>query len=64
MVPQVDPKQGDELTQLKQAIQYTQDQRENDATYEVAYSAALAPDDPPNWWKRLHGLQRLASAGG
>lgn len=44
MVPQVDPKQGDERTQLKQAIQYTQEQRKNEAAYEVVYSTALTPD--------------------
>jgi alkanesulfonate monooxygenase SsuD/methylene tetrahydromethanopterin reductase-like flavin-dependent oxidoreductase (luciferase family) len=44
MVPQFDLTQGDELTQLKQAIQYTQECRENDSTYEVVYSSALAAD--------------------
>lgn len=41
VVPQFDLEQGDELTQLKQAIQYIQEQRKNDSAYEVVYSSAL-----------------------
>jgi hypothetical protein len=47
MVPQVDPKQGDELVQLKQAIQYTREQRKSDAAYEVVYSTSLIPTSDP-----------------
>jgi len=47
MIPQVDLKQGDELTQLKQAIQYTQERRKNEASYEVVYSPAPIPGNDP-----------------
>ncbi|HMB21661.1 MAG: LLM class flavin-dependent oxidoreductase [Chloroflexota bacterium] len=47
MVPQVDPKQGDELDQLRQAIQYTREQRKSDATFDVAYSTSLLPGNHP-----------------
>jgi alkanesulfonate monooxygenase SsuD/methylene tetrahydromethanopterin reductase-like flavin-dependent oxidoreductase (luciferase family) len=47
MMPQVDPKQGDEITQLKQAIQYTLEQRRSDTPYEVVYSTSLVPASDP-----------------
>ena len=53
MVPQVDPKQGDELAQLKQAIQYTREQRKSDAAYEVVYSTSLPGNDPERLAERV-----------
>ena len=47
VMPQVDLKQGSELVQLKQAIQYTLEQRKSDAAYEVVYSTPLVPGDDP-----------------
>jgi hypothetical protein len=47
MFPQVDLKQGDELAQLKQAIQYTREQRQNDTAYDVVYDTSLVPGDHP-----------------
>ena len=41
MMPQVDLNQGDELMQLRQAIQYTFEQRKSDTAYEVVYSTPL-----------------------
>lgn len=43
MVPQVDPKQGDELTQLKAAIHYAQERRQNKGTFDVVFSTSLLP---------------------
>jgi len=40
VVPQVNLNQGDELTQLKQAIQYTREHRNSEAPYDVVYSTA------------------------
>jgi alkanesulfonate monooxygenase SsuD/methylene tetrahydromethanopterin reductase-like flavin-dependent oxidoreductase (luciferase family) len=47
MMPQVDLKQGDELVQLKQAIQYTLEQRKDNAAYEVVYGTSLIPGSDP-----------------
>jgi hypothetical protein len=47
MVPQVDRKQGDELSLLKAAIQYAQEQRKDEGTYDVVYSTSLGPGDHP-----------------
>lgn len=47
MMPQVDLNQGDELVQLKQAIQYTLEQRKSDTAYEVVYSTSLVPGSDP-----------------
>ncbi len=47
MVPQVDPKQGDELDQLKSAIQFTLEQLENKTAFEIVYSTFLAARDDP-----------------
>jgi alkanesulfonate monooxygenase SsuD/methylene tetrahydromethanopterin reductase-like flavin-dependent oxidoreductase (luciferase family) len=43
MIPQVDPKQGNELSQLKAAIQYVQEQRQSEGTYDVVFSTPLLP---------------------
>jgi hypothetical protein len=43
MIPQVDPKQGDELSQLKAAIQYVQKQRQSEEIYDVVFSTSLLP---------------------
>ncbi len=53
MVPQVDPKQGDELVQLKQAIQYTREQRKSDTNYDVVYSTSLPAGDPAHLAERV-----------
>ncbi len=53
MVPQVDPKQGDELTQLRQAIQDTFEQRKNDTAYDIVYSASLPADNPAQLAERV-----------
>lgn len=47
MVPQVDLKQGDELSQLEAAIQYARGQRKKEAAYEVVYSTSLTPGNQP-----------------
>lgn len=47
VMPQVDPKRGNEFEQLKQAIQYTLEQRKNDTPYEVVYSTPLMPSNDP-----------------
>ena len=39
LVPQVSSKAGDDLSQLKQAIQYTHAHRDSEAPYDVVYSA-------------------------
>lgn len=43
MVPQVDPRQGDELDQLKSAIQYTRQQRQTKDIMDVVFSTSLLP---------------------
>lgn len=43
VVPQVDPEQGGELDQLKDAIQYVRGQRQNEGTFDVVYSTSLRP---------------------
>jgi alkanesulfonate monooxygenase SsuD/methylene tetrahydromethanopterin reductase-like flavin-dependent oxidoreductase (luciferase family) len=47
MMPQVDLKQGNELVQLRQAIQYTLEQRKSNTAYEVVYSTHLDPGGDP-----------------
>jgi alkanesulfonate monooxygenase SsuD/methylene tetrahydromethanopterin reductase-like flavin-dependent oxidoreductase (luciferase family) len=47
MVPQVDPKQGDELTQLTAAIQYAQGQRQAAGIFDVVFSTSLLPNAHP-----------------
>jgi hypothetical protein len=54
-MPQVDLQQGDEMTQLRQAIQYAREQRKDDGAYEVVYSTSLLPGKDP---ARL--VQRIA----
>lgn len=46
-MPQVDLQQGDEMSQLRQAIQYTREQRKDDGAYEVVYSTSLLPGKDP-----------------
>ena len=48
MVPQVDLKQGDELSQLEAAIQYARGQRNKESAYEVVYSTSLTPGNHPD----------------
>lgn len=45
VVPQVDLKQGNELEQLRAAIQYTQGQRERKGAFDVVYSTSLLPNN-------------------
>ena len=45
MVPQVDPKQEDELGKLKAAIHYARDQRQNEGNFDVVFSTSLLPDN-------------------
>ncbi|MBN2116712.1 MAG: LLM class flavin-dependent oxidoreductase [Anaerolineales bacterium] len=46
-MPQVDLKQGDEIAQLRQAVQYTREQRKTEAACEVVYSTSLLPGNDP-----------------
>ena len=46
MVPQIDLKQGDELSQLKAAIQYAHEQRQNEGNFDVVFSTSLLPGNP------------------
>ena len=53
-MPQVDLKQGDEIVQLRQAIQYTLEQRKSDTAYAVVYSTSLIPGrDPARLTERI-----------
>lgn len=47
MIPQMRGEKGDELTQLKEAVQYTLDLRSSDAPYDVVYSTAPTPGGNP-----------------
>jgi alkanesulfonate monooxygenase SsuD/methylene tetrahydromethanopterin reductase-like flavin-dependent oxidoreductase (luciferase family) len=61
MMPQVDPKQGDEIVQLKQAIQYTLEQRKSDTAYEIVYSTSLVPGSDPT--RLADRIAQYAEAG-
>jgi alkanesulfonate monooxygenase SsuD/methylene tetrahydromethanopterin reductase-like flavin-dependent oxidoreductase (luciferase family) len=43
MIPQVDPKEGDERSQIKAAIQYVQEKRQSEETYDIVFSTSLLP---------------------
>jgi len=45
IVPQIDLKYGDELRQLKAAIQYAHEQRQNKGTFDVVFSTSMLPGD-------------------
>jgi alkanesulfonate monooxygenase SsuD/methylene tetrahydromethanopterin reductase-like flavin-dependent oxidoreductase (luciferase family) len=57
-MPQVDLKQGDEFAQLKQAIEYSLQQRKSEAAFEVVYSTSLIPgSDPARTAERIAGYE-------
>ncbi len=61
MMPQVDLKQGDELSQLKAAIRYTREQRKSETAYDVVYSAPLVPGNDPT--RLAERVAQYAQAG-
>jgi alkanesulfonate monooxygenase SsuD/methylene tetrahydromethanopterin reductase-like flavin-dependent oxidoreductase (luciferase family) len=61
MMPQVDLGQGEEIAQLRQAIQFTLEQRKSDTAYEVAYSTSLLPGHDPA--RLMERVGQYAEAG-